>query len=240
MPQKGQKAITINDETYKLLENFARAKEMSVAGVVSWCAKEINNIDATEILNEENLKEALVQSIATYESYEEFLENMKGERFKGVIGRIEFVNTNWFKSMLSEGSAKQLNFYDCMIELNNIAFEVKADKAKLHRMLGRLAPQGLEASRIIPKPAPMQVVKTGPRSTDMDIIFFISHLEVYYGKDFDKFKEVIEKFDEIMSVTFPLHTTIELIYKIQKNMMKLKAVLLDGIDEKTRIKYGMI
>jgi predicted CopG family antitoxin len=234
LPQKGQKAITVPDRVYEKLQAIANEKEDSIAGLVTKLADHVDFLFLVKTIDEEHIKEVLLQAFYTIEAIIEYINkvcDLKSEQSKWLIQKEEVFTVGWFLKNLPDNKGILIfKLTDQVERLKSLIPELEAEKEKLNRILYKITPEKIASERIIPLPQLIRVPTLDIKGIKKDAFwesfakYFLTRTEDYFGTNFSKIKKVIDDLIILRDRGFSLEWTIDVLNRAYQELLKFKEI----------------
>ncbi len=226
MPQKGQKAITVNEEVFRTLEGYGQEQGMSVAGVVAWAAGNLKKFQLLQVVEEETLKEALAQACYTLEGTASFIDNNMSPP-RGLFGGTKFIDAEYLRELSEIPLEERVKFGELLLEMHALEQSVTAEAVKVARILGRYSP--LWRSEVTPI-----VRNIGPIPVP-DHHRVLSHFKGYmtgiFGQDGAFVSLLVEPLQALTMRLPELRNTLNLVILIHEKVSTLMVLIQNCVQQ---------
>lgn len=175
MPQKGQKSVTVNEETFKTLERVAEEEGKSISGMVSWLADNAQTLRLVLSIKEETLKAHLLEALKHTDWFVSFCKSLTTEE-QGSLIKTHYLTFErlfmWYFKDTRNGKYLSKN-------LSVIMEQSLTERKKLIAILRRMG-EDREPGTSFPL-IPLQKTKSGAFSTLSALFTLLSLVRGYFG-----------------------------------------------------------
>lgn len=240
MPGKGQKSITVGDETFNRLEAYAKKNDMSVAGVVAWAAESLDDLALTKAVKEQYRQADLVRAYFALDSFVSFYDALTTYE-KGTLFKRKYLDlyqlVELFRELNNGGkSSLTLNYR----QLKDLARRAKEESTILRQILNQVSRNWEGERSLTNRVRPIELTdKNSDKETEkVNTLVFIplrAELAFVFGDSAEKLDEAVKSLERAEKEYPELDTPLSLIKEIYAVMSGLIA---EADRQRTNLVYG--